>query len=124
VTAIDSVQVDMWLGAVPGISTSPQRVANMYALADPNLDAVLLKMAHGNHGAGCLDQYMISGEAHPTRSGSATLSQRVANRWQAAVGLVIGLGLVRGHDNALDRRQQRASKAWKPVGPFRAHQGR
>jgi hypothetical protein len=96
----------------------------MNSLADPNLDAALLEMAKGNHDAAGLDEHMVSGQPHPARSGSATLSQRVANRWQTAVGLVIGLGLVRGHDNALDWRQQWTTEAWEPVSRFRAHEGR
>ena len=75
-------------------------------------------MAHGNHNACRLDEHMVSGEPHPARSGSAPLSQRVDDGWQATEGLVVGLGVVGGNDRALDRRQQWASEAWEPVGWF------
>ena len=72
--------MNMRLGAVAGVPTTAEHIADPHALPRSNLDTALLKMAEGNQDIAALDQYMIPGKRYPTCLGSSLLGERVSDR--------------------------------------------
>ena len=122
ITAVDRLQVDMRFSAVSRITAASHQIACANVLARMNSDAALLKVTYRDHDTIALDEHMITGELHPARLDAATLSQRVADRGQSSIPVMIRLTIVHSHDHAPDRSQHRAPESRKSVNGFRVYE--
>jgi hypothetical protein len=123
VSAVDRLYVDVRLGAVAGVPAATEEIADPYALPRLHRHAALLEVADRNDDTVALDQHVIAGERYPARFGSAALRQRVTDRGQAAIGLVVGVGAVCGCDDAIDGCEHRPSESRESLRRFRPYEG-
>jgi hypothetical protein len=117
------LHVDVRLGAVAGVPAETKHIADPYALPQTDLHTALLEVAESDHDTRALDQHVITGERHPAPFGSAALRQRVMDGWHAAIGRMVGFGVVCSHNDPLDGCEYRASEARKSLGRFRTEEG-
>ena len=108
--AIDCLDVKMGLGAVAGVSASAEGVADLHVVSRLNLDAAALEVTQRDHCALMLDEHMVPRERYPAFGGSLALGQRVNDRREPAIRRVVGLGIVRGENDAVDGCQNLASE--------------
>src|SRR3954447_21830907 len=102
----------------------PQRLAHPNGLTELYLDAAALQVAHRNGwGVGRFDHHVVASQLRPTRCGPAALGEGITNGRQPTEGVVIWRGVMHADDHALDRREDGAPEAGKPVRMFGTQQG-
>src|SRR3954447_9688155 len=102
----------------------PQRLAHPNGLTELYLDAAALQVAHRNDRAVArFDHHVVASQLRPTRCCAAALGEGITNGRQPTEGVVIRRRVMHPDDLALDRREDGAPEAWKPLRVFGTQEG-
>ena len=122
VLAVECLDMKVGFGAVAGVPAPAEHVTGLDLLPRMHRDTALLQMTQRDDGAAMFDQDMVSGKCHPAFRGTLMLGHCVTDRRQAAIRMVVWLTVMCGHNNAVNRGQDRASETGESVGRLRPHE--
>lgn len=123
VGVVKSLNMQVRFGTVAGIAAATESFSTPYALVGLDRDAVLLEVTQRYDHAFALEQNMVTGQSLPAARDAPSLGQRVPDRREPAMGIVVGRVGLRGDDPAICGSQNGATESRKPGCRFRCKQG-
>src|SRR5699024_531708 len=123
VDLVDGLNVDVRFGRVAAVPARGDDVADAYPLPHLHTKAAVGEVAQCDDDAVARHEHVVPCEGAPAPTYPAPLRQRVSHRGQSPVGLVIGVAVVCGDDDAVTRGVELAPESGERPGRLRKDRG-